>query len=119
VKELTAIQESPEPEGLHGEPLMLVFVDASDSTRAPAYIVGTARWDGLGLSVDLGDDKPSFPISEERLGAIRPLLPALAPIADGSKYFLTLSVEMTPPGTDPEQAGYLDTGLKWPDFESS
>jgi len=93
---------------------MLVFVDRSAQTRAPAYVVGTARWDRSGLAIDLGGDKPSFTISEEHLEKIRPTPPAMAPISDGSKYFLILGVEVMPSGTSPEEVGYLNTGLKWP-----
>jgi hypothetical protein len=100
----------PDAKDFHEKPFLLVFVDAEDDARAPAYTVGTARWDGSRLSIDLGDDKPPFLISEEQRQTIRPLLPALEPIARGAKYFLTLSVGAIPSGIDPDQAGYLGTG---------
>jgi hypothetical protein len=75
-------------------------------------VTGVARWRDGHLFVHRGMDVPEFPIPDETLDRVKPVLPEVREILEDAEFCVTLSVGPLPEGADPSQ--YIPTGLRLP-----
>jgi len=106
---------TPDPSDLNGKTLaVLVFELGDEDEDKGAIFFGIARYDGQQLVLDRGRDRPPFVVRDEWLSRIKPVPEDTDDIFEGAQYFLPLTIEPLPPGVDPSEEGYEETGLKWP-----
>jgi len=103
----------PDLAHVHGKKLAIILVD-DDGTQAGEWVVitGTADWRDGHLFVHRGMDVQEFPIPDETLDRIKPVVPSVRGILEQADYSVMLRVGPIPEGVDP--SSLIKTGFKWP-----
>ena len=98
---------------IHHKKFAVIFVE-DDGTEDGKWTVltGIAKWRAGHLFVHRGMDVPEFPIPDDTLDRVKPVLPEVREMLDEADYCTMLFVGPLPEGTDPSTITH--TGLRLP-----
>ena len=98
---------------IHDKKFAVIFVE-DDGTEDGKWTVltGVAKWRDGHLSVHRGMDVPEFPIPDDTLDRVKPVLPEVREVLEQADFCTMLSVGPLPPDTDPNEITH--TGLRLP-----
>lgn len=98
---------------VHEKKFAVIFVE-DDGTEDGKWtiLVGVARWREGRLFVFRGLDVPEFPVPDDTLDRVKPVLPEAREILGQADYYTMLFVGPLPEGTNPGEVAH--TGLTLP-----
>ena len=98
---------------VHDKKFAVILVE-DDGTKDGKWTVvtGVAKWRDGHLFVHRAMDVSEFPIPDETLDRVKPVLPQVREILEDAEFCLTLTVGPLPEGADPSQ--FIHTGLRLP-----
>jgi len=98
---------------IHGKKFAVIFVE-HDGTEDGKWTVltGVAKWRDGHLFVHRGMDVPEFPVPDNTLDRVKPVLPEVREMLEEADYCTMLSVGPLPEDTDPSEITH--TGLRLP-----
>lgn len=98
---------------VHDKKFAMILVE-DDGTEHGVWTVvtGIAKWREGHLFVHRGTDVPEFPIPDDTLDRVKPVLPEVRDILEGADYSIMLLVGPKPEDADPSE--FKPTGLRLP-----
>ena len=91
---------------------MILFQDDGTEDGQWTVVAGVAKWRDGHLFVHRGMDIPEFPVPDDTLDRVKPVLPEVREILEDAEFSIMLTVGPLPEGADPRQ--YIHTGLRLP-----
>ena len=97
---------------IHNKKFAIIFVedDGSEDGRW-TVLAGVAKWRDEHLFVHLGMDVPEFPIPDDTLDRVKPVLPEVRDVLEQADFSTMLTVGPLPPDTDPSAFTYIGLTL--------
>ena len=98
---------------IHDKKFAVIFVE-DDGTEHGKWTIltGVAKWRDEHLFVHRGLDVPEFPIPDDTLDRVKPVLPEVRGMFDEADYYTMLFVGPLPKDTDASEITH--TGLRLP-----
>lgn len=98
---------------VHDKRFAVILVE-DDGTEDGVWTVltGVAKWRDGHLFVHRGMDVPEFPVPDDTLDRVKPVLPEVRDILEGADYSTMLLVGPMPDDADPSE--FTHTGLRLP-----
>ncbi|HEY3857559.1 MAG TPA: hypothetical protein VGO67_24520 [Verrucomicrobiae bacterium] len=98
---------------IHDKKFAVVFVENNDTPDENwTVLVGVAKWCAGHLSIYRGDDIPEFPIPDDTLDRVKPVLPELREILEEAVFYTMLLAGPLPPDIDPSEITHTGLNLR-------
>jgi hypothetical protein len=103
-----------EPQLLDGKGFgAFLIVEVPGGKDEYGYVEGTARWDGLRLSIiGLSEGEPPFPIPAHTYDRIRPVDEKMRLVFKTAEFYVPLVIQPLAEGAD--RSDFIETGHRWP-----